>query len=256
MSLRSIVLLLCCTALLGCGKTAENAGSTVVDVGSPKSINPYSEGGNATASPPGMIELPEGVDPAALSPGPRNSDGEGGGIVLPPMDAKDAPVIVQRPVLDDPAAAPAIPLTAASLDSILQQAAAAKKVCVVDVWSLSCEPCLKEFPGLVRLDQELGGKVTCLSVNVDYDGRKSKPAETYRSRVTAFLQSSNATFDNFLCETPNEEVYAALKIVSIPAVLIYDANGNLVRTFSDTGEDRGFNYAEQIAPLVRTLVTN
>ena len=53
------------------------------------------------------------------------------------------------------------------------------KITVVDLWSLSCEPCLKEFPGLVRLHQEHGETITCVGVDLDYVGRKTRPPEYY-----------------------------------------------------------------------------
>jgi thiol-disulfide isomerase/thioredoxin len=252
---RSISLLLLYLALLGCGKSEDKTDNAVVDVGKPSAntANDSATAGDKVA-PPGLIEMPPGVDPQSLPTSPPPSDGKGEGIVMPPINPNTAPVIAQRPILDEPTNAKEIKLTAATLESVLQRVAESKKVCVVDIWSLSCEPCLKEFPGLVRLNQELAGNVTCFSLNVDFVGRKTKPPETYRSPVTGFLQSSSATFENFLCETPSDEVFAKLKIVSIPAVLIYDANGNLVRAFTDTGDDIGFSYEKDIAPLVRTLV--
>lgn len=257
-----ISLVLLFTILIGCGKSEVSEESTIVDVGTPAANVPEQPAPEAVPpTPPGTIEMPPGiaVDNAAPPP-PTDPLEKKGGFEMPPVEPGNAPVMVKCPVLDDvvtPAeqAANDITLTAATLEEIQTAVAKSGQVCVVDYWSLACEPCLKEFPGLVRLNDELSGKVACFSVNVDYDGRKSKPAETYRPRVETFLQSTGATFQNFLCVTPNEDVYAELKIVSIPAVLVYDATGKLVRTFTDAGDDVGFTYANDIAPLVQSLVT-
>jgi len=257
-----IYLTLFVTALSGCEKSTVKEEASVVDVGSPTANAFDSAPSDASAPPPsGTIEVPKGVSTENAAP-PVSSDlPENKGVfALPPVTPSNEPVTVKRPVLDDVVTlsdknAAVVKLTAATLEEIRTAVANSREVCVVDFWSLACEPCLKEFPGLVRLNEELAGKVTCLSVNVDYDGRKSKPAEVYRTRVEGFLQSTGATFPNYLCLTPNEEAYGELKIVSIPAVLIYDAEGKLVRTFTDAGDDIGFSYEKDIAPLVKSLVS-
>lgn len=246
-------------------------GTSTVDM--PQSTAPVS-----AQDAPGTIEMPADIDPSSLpnstnpaaENGPSGEDAKAKGFEMPsldagapPLDTADAPVIAQRPVLDDAPESQSTatsqstaraPLTAATQEQIMDIVTAAGKVTVVDFWSLSCEPCLKEFPGLVALQRELGDQVACYSVSVDYDGRKSKPAETYRDRVQDFLNQSQATFPNFLCETPNESVFESLKIVSIPAVLIYDAEGKLVKTFTDTGDSLGFSYEKDITPLVKSLL--
>lgn len=253
---RSLGLLLLWVAVTGCGKSETASDNVLVDVGPPSaSVSGDRADLAAPPSPPGTIELPAGFDPSAVTSQPPSTETKSGGFEMPPIDSAAAPVVARRPLLDEPAAASEIKLTAEPLAKTLERAAKAGQVTVVDIWSLSCEPCLKEFPGLVQLNQELAGKVTCLSVNVDYDGRKTKPAETYRPRVQAFLTSTGATFENYLCETPSDEVFSALQVASIPAVLVYDKDGQRVRTFTDSGDDIGFSYADDIAPLVRSLVT-
>ncbi len=110
------------------------------------------------------------------------------------------------------------------------------RITVVDLWSLACEPCLKEFPGLVRLHETLGSSVQCIAVDLDFDGRKTRPPEHYEERVIAFLSSVRATgFPTYISRTPSDDVYAATKLASIPAVLIYNADGEVVKVFVDAG---------------------
>ena len=147
-----------------------------------------------------------------------------------------------------------VTLKASAWSEIAKAVSKTGKVTVVDLWSLACEPCLKEFPGLVKLHRELGDKVACASVNLDFDGRKTKPAESYRPRAEAFLASVKATFPNYLSTTASDEVFGEVGIDSIPAVMVFDANGKLIRTFSDVGDDAGFTYDKNVIPFVQGAV--
>lgn len=149
---------------------------------------------------------------------------------------------------------PAIEATVASLEEIFQAAKSAGKPVVVDVWSLSCDPCMREFPGLVKLQEEHGEALVCISANIDYDGRPSAPPEGNYSAVMRFLRAQNAKLKNYICGTPSEEVYSTLDIDSIPAVFLFDAEGKEVKRFVDAGETRGFTYEENIVPAVGELL--
>src|SRR5579863_8091376 len=63
-----------------------------------------------------------------------------------------------------------ISLTIADWDETIKLVAVQKgKVVVLDAWSTSCPPCMKEFPNLVKLHQKYGGKeVVCMSLSCDY----------------------------------------------------------------------------------------
>src|SRR5262245_46171025 len=69
------------------------------------------------------------------------------------------------------------------------------KVVVMDAWSTSCPPCLKEFPNLVEIHKKHGPeKVACISLNLDFIGI-GKPEEV-QEPVLGFLVEKGATFDN------------------------------------------------------------
>ncbi|MGB7347774.1 MAG: TlpA disulfide reductase family protein [Pirellulaceae bacterium] len=142
----------------------------------------------------------------------------------------------------------------ASWEDAYKTASTSGKVTVVDVWSTVCVPCLKELPGLVELHKELGDQVLCMTVDVDFDGRKSKPPLTYEKDVVAVLSSVGADFPNFICTTASDDVYAAAEIDSIPAVFVFDADGKLVKKYVDAGEGVGFGYHKDVIPLVKTLI--
>ncbi|MCR9292257.1 MAG: TlpA family protein disulfide reductase [bacterium] len=140
---------------------------------------------------------------------------------------------------------------------LLQQQIAKRvgKIVVVDVWSTSCLPCMREFPNLVALQQKYGDRIACISVNVDYIGLKKKPVESYESRVLDFLTEQNAQLTNLISSETDEELRGKLDISSIPAILIYDATGSLAYQLGEgnSGED-GLTYQGDVVPKVEALL--
>jgi len=133
------------------------------------------------------------------------------------------------------------------------------KVVVVDVWSTSCLPCVKEFPHFVALHEELAGEIACASVNIDYYGVEDEKPEDIKPRVLTFLTSRRASMQNFISSDPDEDVLKQIATASIPAVLVYDRDGKLHTTFKNDEVaygPEGFNYADDITPLVRQLLSS
>jgi thiol-disulfide isomerase/thioredoxin len=156
-------------------------------------------------------------------------------------------------------AAPAaeLRLRVAAWDEIENEIAAATgNIVVVDLWSHGCPPCLREFPELVALARRYPQGLVCIGVNLDYIGVASRPPESYLPRVEQFLTKQQATFLNFLCSTPDAEVYEQLGISSLPAILIFDAQGGQVAVLTESMLEPGqeLTYADRVEPLVRPLV--
>lgn len=145
-----------------------------------------------------------------------------------------------------------VELNLASLEELQAEIAKTSVPVVVDFWSTSCLPCMKEFPGLVALHNEHGEKLRCISMCLDYIGIKSKPPETYREDVVAFLQSTDSTLTNYLSTTPDEEIYSQLSIDSIPAVFVYGADGKLTKQFLDGNGE--FSYEKDINPFISEML--
>ncbi|MFN9718478.1 MAG: TlpA family protein disulfide reductase [Planctomycetota bacterium] len=133
------------------------------------------------------------------------------------------------------------------------------KIVVVDVWSTSCEPCMREFPHLVTLHHQHKDAMVCVSLNVDYVGIKSKPAEYYRPRVEDFLKKQKAVCTNLLCTEASDKLFEKLELSSIPAVFVYGRNGKLAKRFDDSmlddGEEDAFTYEKDINPYLEKLLT-
>lgn len=123
----------------------------------------------------------------------------------------------------------------------------AGKVVVVDTWSTQCEPCMKEFPGLVALHKKHGDKVACISISCDFEGLGAP--EKVAPPVLKFLQEQKATFQNFLSKDDSDKVFARFKIPSIPAVFIYGKDGQLAEKIA-----RDFSYEKDVNPAVEKLL--
>jgi thiol-disulfide isomerase/thioredoxin len=131
-------------------------------------------------------------------------------------------------------AAPADAVTVKLLDfEGFQKLVASKKgkVVVVDCWSTSCEPCMKEFPGLVKLHNKYPDKLACVSLSFDYEGGDSKPDDV-KEKVLKFLTEQKATFDNVIGTLDSDTMMAKVDIVAPPSALIYDRDGKLAKKFS------------------------
>ncbi len=233
---------LVCTAwMVGCGGSTSDE-RTVVTPPEPAGSAPEPSADPSDAPAPGGLELPPGEIPEVTPPDP--SPAKPGGLEMPTETT---------PPPADSAAARTPDVRYASWEEIEQHITSTGKITVVDLWSLSCEPCLKEFPGLVRLHNSYGSRVQCVAVDMDFDGRASRPPEYYHPRVADFLTSVGADFTTFISSTPSEEIYAATELDSIPAVLIYDQAGKVVQVFADAGDTVGFTYEKDIIPLVAKL---
>ena len=125
------------------------------------------------------------------------------------------------------------------------------KIVVCDYWSTSCEPCVREFPGLIKLSQAHPEKVVCISASLDFDGLN--PIDTYKKPVLEFLTKQKANIDNVLFSEEDTTVYEKLKIASIPAVFVYGADGERKKLF-DESSGKEFTYEKDIIPFVDELV--
>jgi thiol-disulfide isomerase/thioredoxin len=166
----------------------------------------------------------------------------------------DAPTASPQPA----GAAPAgdVRLSIVSFDGIQETIARHKgKVVVMDAWSTSCPPCLKEFHNLVELHKQYGPeKVACISLSFDYEGLDTP--EEVSPRVLKFLRSQGATFENLLSNEESDVLYRKFRLAAVPAVFVYDRRGELRKRFDNEkakSKEEAFTY-EQIKALVAELL--
>lgn len=187
-----------------------------------------------------------GCSPSSTSP-PANSG-------TPAVAASDA----SGAATDDmaPPADGAVKLSIVTFDEIQQRIAAQRgKVVVMDAWSTSCPPCMKEFHHLVELHKKHSPEqLACISLSFDYEGLDTP--EEVQGPVLKFLQGQGATFENLMSSEESDVLYRKFKLAAVPAVFVYDRAGNLRKRFDNeqakTKED-AFTYA-QVEQLVSELL--
>jgi len=121
------------------------------------------------------------------------------------------------------------------------------KVVVLDCWSTSCPPCVREFPGLVSIAAAHPRDVACVSLSLDYDG--IRPLEETLPPVKSFLEQVGAQgVINMIATEEDEAMYRKLDLSGVPAVFIWRPDGTLVTRFDDdvaaTSLGRPFTYAD------------
>lgn len=153
---------------------------------------------------------------------------------------------------------PGIRLDIVSWNEVQQWVAEQRgRVVVIDVWSTHCINCMKEFPHFVALHEENHHEVACGSLSVDFYGGEGQSPEAVRPQVHKFLADQNATMANFISRDPDSAVLKEISTVAIPAVLVYDRDGQLYRVFNnDDGGygPGGFTYKENVIPVVHQLL--
>lgn len=174
------------------------------------------------------------------------------------LGTAEAPASSESPTSDKPAAekpAPEISLEVKSWDETLALVAEhTGKIVVLDLWSTSCDPCLKEFPHLVELHQKHGDKVVCMSASCDYIGLKNMPPESYKPQVLEFLTQQKAAFQNVLVNVESDALFEKIELASIPAVYVFGPDGKLAKRFDNDAGGPEFTYEKNIVPFVEELL--
>lgn len=118
--------------------------------------------------------------------------------------------------------APILPITAAELLERVRDGKA--RVTVVNLWATFCQPCVEEFPDLVRLEKAYRDKgVRVFFVSVDFDSEL--PA------VRRFLRQQGVDFPTFLKAQDDDTAFINTLHPewsgALPATFVYDAQGRL-----------------------------
>jgi thiol-disulfide isomerase/thioredoxin len=144
------------------------------------------------------------------------------------------------------ATAGTVELQVLPLDGVLAKIEAQRgSIVVVDNWATWCPPCVQEFPELVEIHRKYAKDgVVCMSASLD----KVKD----QGKALSFLKEKGASFPNFLME--NAQSWGQKwNINSIPAVLVFGKDGQLIRKFDRDDPSKSFTYAD-VDKLIQELL--
>ena len=144
-----------------------------------------------------------------------------------PPDDHGPQAVAQQPVANP------VSIAVADHSEIVRRIASHRgRVVILDCWSTSCPPCVKEFPGLVDLKKDYGDTVSCLSLSFDFEG--FGVPEDVLEPVRKFLEQVSAgDIENLLNSDEADALYKKMNITSVPAVMVWDRNGTLIQQFDD-----------------------
>ena len=100
----------------------------------------------------------------------------------------------------------------------------------------------------MQLHETYPDRLHVISLNVDFDGEGEPPSDLQRD-VRAMLNKQGVTCETIMCSDPTDDVLDQLEIFSLPAALIYDQQGDLLRKF-----DSMVDYPGVIDPLVKEIL--
>jgi len=158
--------------------------------------------------------------------------------ILPAVAFAAAAVVGCGPAPPGPPPKPVVRLDLVDHAELMARVRAHRgKVVVLDCWSTSCPPCVREFPGLVRLAAAHPDTVACLSLSFDFDGLGS--VEEAAGTVREFLRAVGAEgVENLLAREEADVMYRKLELDSVPAVFVWRPDGSLARRFDDDDAQR------------------
>lgn len=121
------------------------------------------------------------------------------------------------------------PVTFEQWDQVLTDAQG--DIVVVDFWATWCDSCIKRFPKMVELDAEYRARgVRFMSMLLE-DPEEPGVLEM----AEGFLRRQEATFEHFRMVENLMASFELLDLIGIPAVFIYDRQGQLAHRL--TGDD-------------------
>lgn len=154
-----------------------------------------------------------------------------------------------------PTAAPETPISfePVTFDSWAQKLASyPPDVVVVDLWATWCVSCLERFPHMVSMWEAYRDRgVRFVSLNLD-DHTDVQALGDARM----FLERFGARFENYFMDENLMEAFARLDLIGIPAVVIYDREGNEAARLTGDDPNRQFTEDDIEAALVDLLGQN
>jgi len=122
-------------------------------------------------------------------------------------------------------------------------------VVVVDMWAMWCTSCIERFPEMVKMHQRYkDNDIVFISMNLD--DREDTESINAANR---FLHKMNASFEHFHMDENIMHTFEQLNLIGIPAVLIYNQQGE--EQFRLTGDNPNKQFTEaDIEQAIQTLI--
>ncbi len=224
-----------------------------------------------TTTPDNVIS-PQATDESPLGPlgdpDGGSADIEEPGTTLeadPAMEASAEPTPEPEPAPDpepEPLAAEStsdIMMSPVSLEDFKDKIAEGDaKYTLVDCWATWCGPCKENFPHVLEMHEKYGDKglkVASLSFDkgtgdADFDAKQVAAAHAFLGEINA------GDISNYVLEVENiGDAFEAFDITTIPAVFVYDAEGNEVKRYTWDDPNDQFTY-EQVEKEVSEMLGN
>jgi thiol-disulfide isomerase/thioredoxin len=112
---------------------------------------------------------------------------------------------------------------------------------VLDIWSTSCDPCVRELPNLAKLYDDYRERgVVCASLNIDFTGAEGTTPDEAQARARQVLEALGVHVDNLYSLVSDKELYRTElfktnQIYAIRAILLFDQSGTVVGRFGESG---------------------
>lgn len=93
-------------------------------------------------------------------------------------------------------------------------------VVIINFWASWCEPCVKEFPSLIKLIEKFKGKIKIVAVSGDYE----------RQDIDIFLKAFNVKNPNFIVVWDKEQNIAkSFGTFKLPESFVFGPKGEFIR---------------------------
>jgi len=122
------------------------------------------------------------------------------------------------------------------------------KVVVVDFWSTTCIPCIRNFPHMLEMQQKYGKEgLVVISVSLDPLAENEQPQER-KERVLKRLQKLKAKgITNLILNEGSDLVQRKLRVVEIPSVYVFNRQGQWTHFTSAGGGEVAPKSVEDLA---------
>ena len=125
-------------------------------------------------------------------------------------------------------------------------------IVVVDMWATWCSSCIERFPEMVKLHHKYkDNSIEFVSLNLD--DREDSVSLKFANK---FLKNVNANFDHYHMNENLLYAFEQIDLIGIPAVLIYDAEGNEKYRLTGDNPNKQFTEADVESAIISLFNTN